>query len=274
MRSRSPAVGNFDHIARPYRWLEYLTFGRSLQGCRTRFLPQLAGRSSALVLGDGDGRFLARLLAANPQLHVDAVDASGTMLHLLQRRAASAANAPSGLHTHHTDALTFAPSRTYDLIVTHFFLDCLTGADIHTLCSRLVPHLDPGTLWLVSEFQVPTGAMHWPARSIVRLLYFAFRMLTQLRTSRLPDHALALASAGFLPVARHHALGGLLTSELWAYTPAMLPPQRSRIPHVPDPVSDPEPAPPSLPEPDPAVFHHDPATAVPSPPSETERPPD
>jgi hypothetical protein len=275
----SPATANFDHVARPYRWLEYLTFGRSLQRCRTHFLRELLGCRSALVLGDGDGRFLSRLLAANPLLHADAVDASQTMLHLLERRAASTTNAPTRLHTHHTDALIFTPTGTYDLIVTHFFLDCLTGAEIQTLCSRLIPHLDRGALWLVSEFRVPAGAMHWPARGIVRLLYVAFHLLTGLRTLHLPDYAAALASAGFLPIARHHALGGLLTSELWAYTPAMLPPQRPRSPHAPDPVPDPEPASPSLPEPDPAVFHHElpaaaPATAVPSPPTDTERPRD
>jgi hypothetical protein len=42
----------------------------------------------------------------------------------------------------------------------------------------------------------------------------------------------------------------------WEYTPAMqLPPQR--LPAIPDPVPDPEPASPSLPEPDPGVFHHE-----------------
>jgi hypothetical protein len=40
------------------------------------------------------------------------------------------------------------------------------------------------------------------------------------------------------------------------YTPAMLPPQKPKT-AVADPVPDPEPASPSLPEPDPAVFHHD-----------------
>jgi hypothetical protein len=38
----------------------------------------------------------------------------------------------------------------------------------------------------------------------------------------------------------------------------MLPPQKPKIPDVLDPVPDPEPASPSLPEPDPGVFHHEP----------------
>jgi hypothetical protein len=37
-----------------------------------------------------------------------------------------------------------------------------------------------------------------------------------------------------------------------------LPPQRLKVPEIADPVPDPEPASPSLPGPDPGVFHHEP----------------
>ncbi len=40
----------------------------------------------ALVLGDGDGRFLRRLLDASPELHADYVDRSQKMLEITQRR--------------------------------------------------------------------------------------------------------------------------------------------------------------------------------------------
>ncbi len=65
---------NFDRIARPYRWLEYLSFGPMLERCRFYRIPQLTAARRALVLGDGDGRFLARLLTCNPEVQVDAVD--------------------------------------------------------------------------------------------------------------------------------------------------------------------------------------------------------
>jgi ubiquinone/menaquinone biosynthesis C-methylase UbiE len=265
---------NFDLIARPYRWMEYLTFGSALQRCRTHFIPQLAACSSALVLGDGDGRFLSALLGANPSLHVDAVDSSRAMLHLLRRGArANVPNSDARLVTHQTNALTFTPNRTYDLVATHFFLDCLTGPEIETLCLRLAPSLQPQALWLVSDFRIPTGPMRWPARALVRSLYLAFRLLTGLQTSRLPEHDAVLARNGFHRVAQHRSLAGILTTEIWEYTPAMqLPPQRPRTPHIPDPVPDPEPASPSLPEPDPAVFHHEPGSPPPASPACTKPP--
>jgi SAM-dependent methyltransferase len=252
-----PAAANFNLIARPYRWMEVLTLGRALERCRNYFLPDLVDCRSALVLGDGDGRFLAALLAANPTLQADVVDASDAMLRLLERRAHAAhPTAATRFHTHHTDALAFAPTGPYDLIVTHFFLDCLTTPEVDRLCTRIVPHLEPNARWLISDFRIPAGPMHWPARILVRLLYLAFRLLAGLRTTHLPDYTTALLAADFGCIAAHISLAGLLTTELWEYTPAMqLPPQRPRTAPLADPVPDPEPASPSLPEPDPAVFH-------------------
>lgn len=207
------APPSFNLIARPYRWLEYLTLGRALERCRLHFLPRLLQQKRALVIGDGDGRFLAALMAANPHIHADAIDSSATMLHLLRKRCE--ANAASRLQTHHTSALAFTPTGSYDLVVTHFFLDCLTQSDLETLITRITPTLASEALWLVSDFHIPPGPMRLPARIIVRTLYLTFRILTGLRTVQLPDHDTALTKAGLKRVAQHQSLAGLLTTELW-----------------------------------------------------------
>ena len=67
-RSSGPCPPNFDRIARLYRWGEYALLGPALERTRNHLLPLLAIRRNALVLGDGDGRFLARLLSQNPAL--------------------------------------------------------------------------------------------------------------------------------------------------------------------------------------------------------------
>jgi ubiquinone/menaquinone biosynthesis C-methylase UbiE len=216
------AQPNFDPVARPYRGLEYLTLGRALERCRFHYLPDLVRQRHALVLGDGDGRFLARLLRQNLQLHADAVDTSAAMLRLLRRHcAATASNTDARLKTCQTDALNFSAAlpegERYDLVVTHFFLDCLTQADLEALIARVTPVLVPEALWLVSDFRIPTGAMRLPARALVRSLYLAFRILTGLRTTQLPDHATPLTEAGFRRISFRHSLGGILTTELWRY---------------------------------------------------------
>ena len=208
--SRPPS---FDGIARPYRWLEYLTLGLALVGARTRFLDRLAGRREGLVLGDGDGRFLARLLRHAPRLHATAVDTSPAMLALLRGRCAPFA---SRLDTACESALTVAlPAVPVDLVVTHFFLDCLSQAEVELLVGRIVPGLASEALWVVSEFRVPAGPMHYPARGSVRALYWIFGIVTGLRTTHLPDYACVLAAAGFDRIGVDLSLFGMLTAELW-----------------------------------------------------------
>ena len=206
---------DFNRIARAYRWLEYLTLGPLLERTRNHHLTRLRTCTQALILGDGDGRFTARLLAVNPDIWVNAVDISGTMLHLLRRRCAKVTSLR--LRTHHLSALEYAPKSSTDLVVTHFFLDCLTQPEVDALVTRLTPTLAPNALWLVSDFRIPSGLLHWPARVYIRLLYLAFRILTGLRTNRLPNYATSLSNCGFIPIAVHRGLFGLLTTELWQY---------------------------------------------------------
>ena len=205
---------NFNRLARIYRWLEWFSFGPVLQRCRCALLHDLASPRQALVLGDGDGRFTAELLAQNSALQIDAVDASSAMLTQLLQAAAQNANRVT---THIGDARTWVPAvAQYDLIATHFFLDCLTTGEVAALAARIRSRVHPTSQWLVSEFAVPTGPYgKFVARPLVSLLYRAFRLLTGLKVQRLPNHREALAEAGFTLVRERKSLGGVLVAELW-----------------------------------------------------------
>jgi len=234
---------NFDLLARPYRWLEYLSFGPFLERARFHFLPQIVARipsGPALVLGDGDGRFTDRLLRTSPLLQIDAVDISPAMLAALTHRAGPHA---ARFTTHCADARLWQPTQSgYSLIATHFFLDCLSTQEVFQLTARITPA--PGALWVVSEFVTPPtlfGSL--VARPLVAALYLAFRLLTGLGVQSLPDHATALAAAGWQRIAHRQHLAGLLVSELWlsAASPATesLPtahPPESRTEHPSEPL--------------------------------------
>jgi SAM-dependent methyltransferase len=212
----SQAEANFDLIAKPYRWLEYLTFGPALQKTRLHYLPSLLHCHNALVLGDGDGRFTAALLAANQNITILAIDTSATMLQLLRNRCDSITpNSAQRLRTQQANALTAPLEDTYDLIVTHFFLDCLTQPELNALVTRVTKNMQHGALWLLSDFRVPTNLANIPAKLLVRALYLAFRILTNLRTTQLPDHTTPLQQSGLTRIACHHRLTGILTTELW-----------------------------------------------------------
>jgi len=213
----TPPPPNFDRVARIYRWAEYLSLGPLLTRTRNHFLPQLTACRRALVLGDGDGRFLARLLQQNPNLHALAVDTSARMLHLLRQRCLrTAPRASERLRTDQASALEITPSPETDLIVTHFFLDCLPQSEVEALAQRLAAQVPAGALWLISDFAIPAAPLLRPLAALyIRALYLAFRVLTGLRTTRLPDPQAALARAGFQRIARHTLLCGLLYTELW-----------------------------------------------------------
>jgi SAM-dependent methyltransferase len=208
---------NFDPIARLYRWLEYMSFGPWLARCRSAQCGHLTAARRALVLGDGDGRFLARLLAANPNLTVDVVDSSCAMLTILERRIRrSGFEARQRIRLYHADALQWNPAGNYDLIVSHFFLDCFFPEQLEQLFDRILPHAVPGARWVISEFAIPrrSGAAYL-ARGIVGLLYRAFGLLTGLRVRALPDHAGSLLRRGLAPSHERRYLGGLLCSQIW-----------------------------------------------------------
>jgi ubiquinone/menaquinone biosynthesis C-methylase UbiE len=213
-------VTDFDRIARPYRWLEYMSFGPWLERCRNAQLVQLTGARHALLLGDGDGRFLARLLKENPTLTADVVDSSEAMLRILDRRIRRCR--PPARHRiclHHADALQWKPAASYDLIVSHFFLDCFFPRQVEQLLAGLLPHALPGAQWVISEFAIPRNAVAaYLARGIVGSLYRAFGVLTGLPVRTLPDYATYLHRCGLAPSIERRYLAGLLCSQIWTAT--------------------------------------------------------
>jgi hypothetical protein len=223
---------DFNGLARAYRWMEWASFGPFLSLCRSTFLRRLTSCRNALVLGDGDGRFTARLMRSSPHIRVHAVDASPAMLASLTH--ACGPNA-TRLKTQHEDINAWQPQPTaeYDLVITHFFLDCFSTPEVLALAQRIRPIISPDALWVVSEFAVPPGWFgRLVAAPIVRGLYFAFGLFTGLQVRTLPDYASALSAAGFIRIAHRPRLGGLLVSELWTLSSrgsAPLPGQSSPI---------------------------------------------
>ena len=209
---------NFDHLAGIYRLLEAVTFGPMLACCRNAFLPELRAARTALIYGDGDGRFTVRLLQENPVVLIDAADSSRAMLMALMHRV----GIQSGrVRIHPVDArLWDPPPGPYDLIVTHFFLDCLSTADFAALAQRLRSRITPLARWVVSDFATPNTVFGWlVARPLVTALYLAFDVLTGLNRLWLPNHRTALTEAGFTLREERKSLFGLLVSQVWIPTP-------------------------------------------------------
>ena len=129
---------------------------------------------------------------------------------------------PSGAHVRliqadalecEVEALREAP---FDLVVTHFFLDCISEAEIASLLSRVNTATEEHALWVVSEFALPKrNPARLAGKLIIRALYLAFGLLTGLRTRRLPEYGRVMQQTGWILEGRREWLSGLLVSECW-----------------------------------------------------------
>ncbi|MEZ5317031.1 MAG: class I SAM-dependent methyltransferase [Vicinamibacterales bacterium] len=209
------APANFDSLARLYLPLERLAFGRALDRTREALLPHLASCRRVLILGEGDGRFLARLLRASPHPTVECVDASRRMIARAAGRLSSDERARVTFRQADARTLTVPPA-SVDAVVTCFFLDCFTAPEVEAIVAAVAPALRPGGRWLWADFAVPPhGLARWQARAWLPTLYAFFRWRTGISARALPPAHRALTAAGLAEQTRTRLRGGLLEAALF-----------------------------------------------------------
>lgn len=212
--NRIPA--SFDRLASNYRALEFLAFGRDLERARFCFLEQLRDCREILVLGEGDGRCLARLVQIAPAAQIHCVDVSAGMLARARERLP--ATAVGRVTFERADLLTHElPSARYDAVVTFFFLDCFTAEQAAALVTKVQRSLRAGATWLFADFVLPTrGFSRLRAEAWLKLLYFFFRWQTGLPARVLPPSEALIERAGFERRALQSLQGGLVHSAVYA----------------------------------------------------------
>lgn len=193
-------------------------FGGNLQRCRTAMLSHVRECRRALILGEGDGRFLAEFLRICPEATVDVLDISPTMLALARKRVAGNSRVRFVVANVETEPI---PGMGYDLIVTNFFLDCFSTERLARLIPKLAECLIPGGLWIVGDFRVPSrAALRRRAEMQLAIMYAGFRVATGLTTVQLADPTPVLQGNGLSRIVEATWQNGFLASQLWQ-KPAM-----------------------------------------------------
>ncbi len=207
---------NFDRVARVYRWLEYVVFGLALQRARVRWIDDLGQPRRGLIIGEGDGRFVSSLLQRWPGLQIDCVEASPRMIELAQRRLRSMGIDASSVKFIQKDIGDWEPQGPYDLVVTHFLLDCFNENQLRRIVPRIAAVLSAGGIWLLADFVLPErGIGRRCARFLIPLMYWFFRTFSGLQTNRLIDPTSCLMVNGLECIDRAISLGGMIKSERW-----------------------------------------------------------
>lgn len=208
---------SFDGIARVYRAMEFLTAGGKLQLCRLEFLEDIPVPRRVLLAGEGHGRFLPECARRFPEAEIVVLDASERMLEIARSKTGS-----QRVNFVHADVMEWEPpAANFDLIVTHFFLDCFTSDELTLVVEKLGKAASTQATWLLADFEVaPSGPARWRTRAIVALLYGFFRIVSGLRARALVSPDQALETAGFRRNERRTYEWGLLKSEWWTRTPS------------------------------------------------------
>jgi SAM-dependent methyltransferase len=206
---------SFDTLAPYYRVLEWVTAGSVLQRCRTAFLAETAHARRALVLGEGPGRFLVELLRTNPGVQVTCVERSPRMIEAARSQLHESELAR--VRFERADALEWEPPHNeYDLVVTHFFLDCFRRDELAKLVAKLAASATTDARWLLADFREPEhGWRKWRAKAVLALMYGFFRWTTGLSAFRITPPDGFLTIGGFQLTARRLANFGLAHSDLW-----------------------------------------------------------
>lgn len=216
-RSLPERPANFDWLAPHYRWMEWVLAGPKLQRCRAAFLNSLPAPRRALIVGPGHGRFVVELLRCHPQVQCTCVDSSRRMLDATRHRLAALGLDAARVEFVHADILQWHPPQAaYDLVVTHFVLDCFRPEQLAKVLPALADAATPEARWLLSDFQEPAaGLAKWRARAILDVMYLFFRWAVALPASELTDPDSMLAQCGFQLRERRIFEWGLLHSDLW-----------------------------------------------------------
>jgi len=212
---RGPSHG-FDRMARWYRALEFVAFGGDLERARLAFLEHLSDRRDILILGEGDGRCAARLLALAPGARITCVDSSRGMIERAEARTRQAGGGDRVSFTC-ADVRDFSPEAgRYDAVVTLFLLDCFSAEDVAWVVARVSAVLQPGSPWIFSDFTLPPrGIARIRARAWLALLYAFFRWETALAVSSLPPSEEILEQAGWRRTETRELQWGLLRSSVY-----------------------------------------------------------
>ena len=208
---------SFDWLAPHYRWMELVLAGDKLQQCRTAFLSPDLRATNVMIVGEGNGRFLVECRRVFSAAHIVCVDASQRMLQAARGRLMEHGFNTTGVEFVHADALSWRPPKAgFDLIVTHFFLDCFRLDQLQSVLNALAWGAGPRAKWLLADFQIPErGWRRRRAQLIHRLMYAFFRVVARLPAQQLTEPDALLREQGFIRRKRQVMNWGLLRSDLW-----------------------------------------------------------
>ena len=176
-----------------------------------------------LILGDGNGRLLEQLCVKQlgfPTSRITSVDHSQRMLQR-QRARAKSIHAAEYVDFVQADACGYKPEEgAYDVVVSPFFLDCFSLAELKLYLPHWLAALRVGGVLLHVDFIVPQSRWQRPrAKLLLWAMHLFFRWQTGLVNRQLVDTWPLIAQCGLRMEHEQISGGGMITAQLWRFAP-------------------------------------------------------
>ena len=205
-------MNGFDRLAPVYDKLVGLVFGKGIKRAQRRFLDEVAPLSRVLILGGGTGWLLAELVSAKPDCKVTYIDASKKMIDMANKEVSGYGQNVSFIQGTEKE---IPAASSYDVIITHFYLDLFDENSCREVCALIRRHCRPGSLWLACDFINQS----WWHSIMLKIMYIFFRWVTGLRTARLPDWRTQISDVGFIEIGVQYYSGSFICSSLYKLLP-------------------------------------------------------
>ena len=175
---------DFSILSPIYDFLGSIVFFGALHRSQIYFLDQLKKPDRALIIGGGTGRFLVDLLKSEKVKNITYVDISAGMFAKAKKKVSALGKENQVEFI--CGGLEAVPDRQYDLICTHYFLDCFEEEELCLMLSKLRGLLSKEGEWHFTDFYLDESSSFIKTK-FVGFLYFFFRILCGLKVKKLPD---------------------------------------------------------------------------------------
>ena len=203
------ALNGFNRIAWAYDSLNSLVFGQSIRNAQKVFLNCIPPGGELLVLGGGSGWILDEVFRINPHCKICFIDASSAMIRMAERMVpASLLARVEFIHGTTSDI----PKRTFDAIISNFFLDLFPAKTLESELERIHRALRRDGFWLISDFN---NHGKWWQRLLLKVMYLFFNVTTGIEATELPPWEQKLDELGMEKKQARMIFGSFIKSILY-----------------------------------------------------------
>jgi ubiquinone/menaquinone biosynthesis C-methylase UbiE len=144
---------NYDFVAPFYPILEKAAFGELLTEARLASVGAVVSGERVLMIGEGNGRFLAECLKEKRGGSITVVDSSEKMLSSLRTRIQKI-ETQTKVELVHADFREWSPVEAgFDVVVTHFFLEVFRPPSQRRFIEKITALSTMKATWMNVEFR-------------------------------------------------------------------------------------------------------------------------